>query len=115
MSNNNKAILEKANAAISKGDNEGFLSHCTEETLWNFVGDKMLKGKEAVRQWMRATYVEPPRFKVENLIEEGNFVIAVGTISMKDEDGKIADYSYCDVWQFCNGKMDELKVFVIKT
>lgn len=115
MVNNNKAILEKANAAISKGDNEGFLSQCTEETIWTFVGDKMLKGKEAVRQWMRTAYVEPPKFNVENLIEEDDFVIAVGTISMNGEDGKIADYSYCDVWRFRNGKMDELKAFVIKT
>ncbi len=52
MSEKNKAILEKANAAITEGNNEGFLSFCTEDTEWTFVGDKTLKGKEAVRQYM---------------------------------------------------------------
>ncbi len=32
MSANNKAILERANAAVAKGDHEGFLSHCTDKS-----------------------------------------------------------------------------------
>ncbi|GAB3512977.1 hypothetical protein GCM10027341_54500 [Spirosoma knui] len=114
MTETNKAILEKANAAITKGDNEGFLAHCTEDTRWVFVGDITLEGKEAVRQWMATAYVEPPKFRVENLIAEGDFVTALGQISLKDETGEIADYLYCDVWRFRDGKMAELKAFVIK-
>ncbi|HSU50861.1 MAG TPA: nuclear transport factor 2 family protein [Segetibacter sp.] len=114
MTENNKAVLEKANAAIMRGDNEGYLSHCTEDTNWEFVGDRMLQGKEAVRQWMATTYVEPPKFSVENLIAEGDFVTAIGKISMKDENGETASYSYCDVWRFRDGKMAGVKAFVIK-
>src|SRR5687768_4061656 len=115
MNLDNKAILQKANAAITEGDNEGFLSFCTDDTEWTFIGDKTLRGKEAVRQYMATAYVEPPKFMVENLIAEGEFVTALGKISMKDEDGKMVDYSYCDVWRFRNGKMTELKAFVIET
>ena len=114
MVEDNKAILEKANEAITKGDNEGFLSFCTDDTEWTFIGDKTLRGKEAVRQYMATAYVEPPKFMVENLIAEGEFVTALGKISMKDEDGKMVDYSYCDVWRFRDGKMAELKAFVIE-
>ncbi|WP_242063371.1 nuclear transport factor 2 family protein [Nostoc sp. FACHB-892] len=60
MSENNKAILEAANVAIAQGNNEGFLSYCADDTHRTFVGDKTLKGKEAVRQWMATTYIEPP-------------------------------------------------------
>jgi len=115
MEFDNKAILIEANAAITRGDNEGFLSFCTEDTEWTFVGDETLKGKEAVRQYMAVAYVEPPKFIVENLIGEGEFVTVVGKISMKNEDGKMVDYSYCDVWRFREGKMAELKAFVIET
>ena len=115
MMENNTAILKKANAAITAGDQEGFLSFCTDDTEWTFVGDKTLLGKEAVRQWMATTYREPPKFLVENLIAGGDFVTALGTISLQDADGKNADYSYCDVWRFCDGKMVELKAFVIRT
>jgi uncharacterized protein len=115
MSEKNKAILEEANAAIAEGNNEGFLSFCTDDTKWTFVGGKTLKGKEAVRQWMATTYVEPPKFTIANLIAEDDFVTAVGDITIKDEDGNAADYSYCDVWLFRGGKIIELKAFVIKT
>jgi uncharacterized protein len=114
MSNSNKAVLEEANAAIRKGDYEGFLSHCTEDTEWMFVGDSVLRGKNAVRQYMATAYAEPPQFMVEDLIAEGEFITAIGTISMKNEEGKMIDYLYCDVWKFRDGKMAELKAFVIE-
>jgi uncharacterized protein len=115
MSEDNKAILEAANAAIAQGDYGGFLSFCTDDTKWIFLGDKILNGKEAVRQWMVTEYVEPPLNIVANLIAEGDFVTALGELTVKDEDGKATHYSYCDVWRFRGGKMIELKAFVIKT
>ncbi|RPD48678.1 nuclear transport factor 2 family protein [Hymenobacter sediminis] len=114
MTESNKAVLEKANAAVTAGDNEGFLSHCTEDTKWVFVGERVLQGKEAVRQWMKTAYAEPPKFMVDNLIAEGDFVTAIGKINLKDEAGEEASYAYCDVWRFQDGKMAELQAFVIK-
>jgi ketosteroid isomerase-like protein len=114
MSTSNKAILEKANAAITARDHEGFLSYCTDDVTWNFVGEQVLQGKEAVRQYMAATYVEPPTFDVEHLIAEGDFVTAVGKISLNDKNGRLVNYAYCDVWRFENGKMAELKAFVVE-
>ena len=49
MLDNNKAILEEANAAISEGNNEGYLSFCADDTKWTFVGDRTLNGKENSR------------------------------------------------------------------
>ena len=113
MSSGNKAILEKANEAIATGDYEGFLCYCTDDTVWTFVGDRTLNGKEEVRDYMKIVYTEPPKFMVENLIAKGDFVTAVGKISMKDKDGKYMDHHYCDVWKFQDEKLFELKAFVI--
>ena len=103
----------EANEAISRGDFEGFLVHCTEETVWKFLGDRTLRGKEAVRRWMAENYKEPPKFKVRRLIADGEFLAAVGEITLKDDNGKDADFSYCDVWRFESGRMAELDAFVI--
>ncbi|CAD7797778.1 hypothetical protein CHRY9390_00226 [Chryseobacterium aquaeductus] len=111
----NKEILKKANSLITKGDYEGFLAFCTEDTKWIFVGDQVLLGKDEVRNYMATAYVEPPKFMVENLIEEGDFVSAIGKISMKDKNGDTIEYSYCDVWKFSEGKMAELNAFVIES
>lgn len=115
MSEKNKAILLEGNAAIAAGDNEGFLRFCADDTEWTFVGDQVLKGKEAVRQYMAATYSEPPKFTTENTIAEGDFLTVLGEITLKNEDGRAIDYSYCDVWRFRNGLIVGLQAFVIKT
>ena len=114
MSEANKQALEKANAAILRRDFEEFLSFCTEDTTWTFEGDRTLEGKEAVRQWMRATYVEPPNFTVHRMISDDEFVAALGDIMLKDKQGKTVRHSYCDVWRFRAGRMAELRAFVIK-
>lgn len=115
MSENNKAVLEKANAAIAEGDTEGFLSFCADDTEWTYVGGKILKGKEAVREYLKTSSEEPPKFTVNQLIAEGDFVTALGDITMKEEDGRMVHHSYCDVWRFRDGKMVELKAFVIES
>ncbi|MES2605710.1 MAG: nuclear transport factor 2 family protein [Pseudomonadota bacterium] len=109
----NKTTLQQANAAIARGDHEGFLSHCTDDTEWNFIGDQILKGKQAVRQWMTKTYLEPPKFMVTNMIAEGDFVAAYGEITVKDAQGAETHSSYCDVWRFRDGKMVELRAYVV--
>ena len=109
-----KANLEKGNAAVAEGNYEGFLSLCADDMEWTFIDDKNLQGQEAVRQYMAATYLEPPNFTTDNLIAEGDFVTAVGDIIATGEDGKTTHYSYCDVWRFHEGKMVELKAFVVE-
>ncbi|PSN11016.1 ketosteroid isomerase [filamentous cyanobacterium CCP5] len=103
-------------SSVTKSDKyEESLSFCADDTQWTFVGDKTLNGKAAARQWMATTYIEPPMFRVTHFIAEGDFVTALGDMTMKDEDGKAADYSYCDVWCFRSGQIVELRAFVIQT
>lgn len=113
MSKENKAILLKDNQSISEGDHEGFLALCTEDTLWEFVGEQILKGKAAVREYMAENYIVPPKFHVSKLIAENEFVTAMGEIELKEQDGNWKKYSYCDLWRFWDGKMAELKAYVI--
>jgi uncharacterized protein (TIGR02246 family) len=112
VSEANKQTLQRANEAIKQGDFEGFLVHCTEDTHWVFVGEQELRGKDAVRQYMQATYEVPPQFQVERLIAEGDMVVAMGDITLTDESGKKTRSFYCDVWRFEAGKMAELRAFV---
>jgi ketosteroid isomerase-like protein len=110
----NKNILLQANACVAKGDNEGFLAYCTADTVWEFVGDKILQGKQVIRDYMNVAYVEPPHFDIEKIIEGDDHVIAIGKISMKDKVGNLTNFDYCDVWQIRGGKLSALKAFVIE-
>lgn len=114
MTESNKAILAKANAAITSGNYEEFLSFCTDDTEWTFVGEQTLRGKEAVRSWMATAYQKPPTFQVERFIAEDEFVTALGTILLPAEAGTETEHAYCDVWRFRDGKMAALTAFVLK-
>src|SRR4030095_4665124 len=103
MSTNNKEIVEKVNASFAEGGIEGFLSFCADDVAWTMVGHKTVKGTTAIREWMAAMDIEPPKFTVDNIIAEGDFATAYGDMTMKDKDGKWEPYAYCDVYRFRDG------------
>ena len=116
MSDQNKQTIEMVNAAFSENKIEDFLSFCAEDVVWTMVGDKTVEGRDAIRKWMDSMKpMEPPKFTVNAIIGEGDFGMAYGDMTMKGKDGKEAPYSYCDVYRFQNGKIIELKSYVIST
>ena len=88
MSVKNKEIVEKVNAAFAEGSVEGFLSFCADDVVWTMVGDKTVKGKDAIRQWMASMDMEPPKFTVANVIAEGDFVMAHGDMTCRTKTGR---------------------------
>lgn len=114
MSELNKSVLQQANAAVRAGDNEAFLSFCTDDIAWSTVGGATLHGKEALRAWMAQEYLQPPAFTVHTLIADGDHVAALGDITSKDAAGQPVPNAYCDVWRLRDGKLAELRAFVIE-
>lgn len=113
MPHRHQAVLQQANAAIVRGDFDGFLAFCTEDTEWTFVGDQTLRGKGAVREWMVATYLEPPKLKVDRMIADGDHLAALGEVSVTDASGEATTSAYCDVWSFRDGLLDTLRAYVV--
>lgn len=113
MVEQNKFTLQLANEAISEGDYERFLSFCTDDTYWTFVGDRVLKGKEDIRKYFKEVYLEPPIFDVKSTVAEVDKVIAMGIINLKSADGSFQRYEYCDDWTFSGGKLHMLNAYVI--
>ena len=110
----NVEVLKTANAAVSRGEYEEFLKYCTDDVTWTFVGEQVLRGKSAIEEYMRKTYLNPPQFDVKRFIKENDSLVAMGNISMEDAEGKVSKYSYCDVWEFRDGKMAELTAYVVE-
>lgn len=110
---NLKHILKEANACIATGNYDQFLTYCTSGTQWTFVGEASLTGIEEVKDYMEEAYIKPPRITIDIMIEEGDYLTVVGTISIVNINSVWVDYEYCDVWRFENGKLAELKAFVV--
>src|SRR4030095_8354438 len=107
---------EKVNASFAaEGGVEEFLTYCADDVVWTTVGNETTKGKNAIREWLASMNIEPPKFTVDNINGEGDFVTAYGDMTMKEKDGKTVPYAYCDIYRFRDGKIVELNSFVIKT
>jgi uncharacterized protein len=116
MSETNKEIVEKVNAAFAEGNSETFLSYATDDVMWTMVGEKTTNGKQAIREWMASMEgAEPPKFTVDNLIADGDMVAANGDMTMKDKDGKEGSYGYVDIYRFQGDKIAQLTSYIVKT
>ena len=112
---NYKETVEKINETFTKGDTEGFLSYCADDVTWNMVGEKTVTGIGSIREFMaQMEGFEPPIFTVDSVAADGEYVAAQGDMTMKDENGNINDYRYCDFYRFSDGKIIELNSYVIK-
>ena len=114
MSAKNKAIIDKANDAFAKNDVEALLALCHDNFTWTMVGSDPAVGKAAVREWMKQAPPEMPKFTVDAVVADGDYVTCVGDMTMP-EKGVDVPYAYCDVWRLQGDKIAELKAFVIKT
>ena len=115
MSETNKEIVEKVNAAFSENKPEVFLDHCRDDVEWTIVGDQTLMGKTAIREFMASMGdAPPPKFTVDEIIAGGDSVACYGDMTMADENGNDAAYSFCDVYRFDSGKIKALRSFVVK-
>jgi uncharacterized protein (TIGR02246 family) len=112
---NTKDIVAKVNAAFAQNDMEAFLAFSADDVEWTMVGDVTKKGKESIRQWMGSMPADAPKFDVKQVIAEGDFVVCYGDMTMQDEQKVETPYSYCDLYRFRDGKIAELRSWVIKT
>lgn len=114
MSTENKAIVEKVNAAFGEGSTEGFLSHCAEDVQWTIVGKPALQGKEAIRKFMGAMGDGcGPQLVVHSVIGDGEKVASNGSMIMELADGTPYHGAFCDVYRFAGGKIAELDSYVV--
>lgn len=110
-----KEIVEKVNASFLEGNTEAFLELCADDVVWTMVGDNHVRGKENLRAWMASMNSEPPSFTVREIIAEGDFAACHGDMTMKNEQGGVDSYGYCDVYRMDEGKIREMTSYIVKT
>jgi len=118
MSEKNKEIVEKANALLAESKTEEFLLLCAEDVEWTLLADtpSKMKGRIAIAEFMASSQgQESPNFTIDNVIADGEFVVANGDMTMKTKEGETVPYAFCDMYTFKDGKIAELLTFINKT
>ena len=55
-----------------------------------------------------------PTITISQLVEEGNIVVAEGTVKCKLKNGGFIDALFCEVFHFDNGKVKKLTTYHIE-
>jgi ketosteroid isomerase-like protein len=116
MSDINKEIVKKLNAAVRANNLDEFLSFFTDDIHWVKVGDKSAKGKAALRKLIEDLGDAPPpsTTKFDAMIAEGNSVAAYGTLTIEIQPGMMIGLAFCDIYIFQGDKIADFKSFVIE-
>jgi ketosteroid isomerase-like protein len=115
----NKDIVRRAIAAISRGDLEGFMGDAADDVTLSVMGAVFpLYGKQKVLKGLRnalAARLENGgaiAMTIENLIAEGDYVAEQSHGKARTKDGKDYNNTYCRMWHITNGKIQAMQEYL---
>lgn len=109
-----KQIVEKYMDGFRATDHEKILSCLTDNVVWEMPGFYLHNGKAAFDKEIENPNADGhPDIKVTRLVEEGNIVVAEGTVKAKMKDGSKLDAVFCDVFHFTDGKISKLTSYLM--
>lgn len=109
-----KQIVEKYMDGFRATDHEKILSCLTDDVVWECPGFYLHKGITAFGKEIENPNADGhPDIKVIRLVEEGNIIVAEGTVKAKMKDGSNLDLVFCDVFHFTNGKISKLTSYLM--
>ena len=111
---NNKKVVETYMEGFSKGDNLKILSCLAEDVIWEMPGSFNLKRKDQFEKEISNGWNGNPIIAVSQLVEEGNIVVAEGTVKCKLKNGGFIDGMICEVFHFDKGKIKKLTTYHIE-
>ncbi len=116
---NNQEFFQHFNEAFAKSDMDYIIANVTDEIIWNIVGDKIIRGKEAFIQEIKAMENEnAAELKINHMITHGKTAAVDGIMKMTDQSGNIKIYAFCDIYLlngFKDAKIKEMTSYIIET
>jgi len=110
----NKKVVETYMDGFRTTDHAKILSCLTEDVVWEMPGFFQHKGKEAFDKEIENPNADGhPNITITRMVEEGNIVVAEGSVTAKMKDGSMLDAVFCDVFHFTNGKISKLSTYLM--
>ena len=111
----NKKVVETYMDGFRTSDHAKILLCLTDDVIWEMHGLFHLKGKEQFdKEIENPAFEGRPDITIIRLLEEGNIVVAEGTVKSKFKNGQLLDASFCDVFHFENNKISRLTGYLMQ-
>ena len=95
-------------------DHSKILSCLNDDVIWEMPGFFYHEGKDAFDKEIENPNADGhPDISIARLVEEGNIVIAEGSVKAKMKDGNTLDAVFCDVFHFTDGKISKLTTYLM--
>lgn len=103
-------FIRDFNEAFSKNDMEFILNNMTDDIVWNFIGEKTVKGKEVVKEFLKPmSRVETVELELLEIITHGRTAAANGRMKIKEPSGEIKSFGFADFYVFSGLKSPKVK------
>lgn len=103
-------FIRDFNEAFSKNDLDFILNSMTDDIQWNFIGEKTVQGKEAVKEFMEPmSKVETLGLELLNIITDVRTAAAHGKMKIKEPSGEIKSFGFADFYVFDGQKSPKIK------
>jgi hypothetical protein len=103
--------------AFSGGNFEIAYPFLTDDTQWQIIGEKTLKGKDNIIKFcdQTAKYFSEVTtdFQMSNLVVGDDSVAIDGTATFLNKENKKTFISSCDVYRFDNGELVQINSYCI--
>ncbi|MBS3914785.1 MAG: nuclear transport factor 2 family protein [Bacteroidetes bacterium] len=110
----NKPIVQTYMEGFNEGDYDKILGCLTKEVVWIMPGHYRKNGIEEFRgEILNDAFVGRPIISIIQMVEEGNVVIAEGTVKCEFKAGGWLDAVFCDVFIFENSKIKQLTSYLM--
>lgn len=115
----NKQIIKEFYEAGDRGDMDACFALLADDIIWTNIGSTKYSGKYVGKQALVEQLLGPLfgqlkagiSSSIENMIAEGDFVVAQTTGTAETKDGKPYNNSYCQVIRIREGKIAEVKEY----
>lgn len=109
-----KLVVEEYMNAFSVTDHARILACLTDDVVWEMPGFFYHQGKQAFDQEIENGKGDGnPDIVITRMMEEGDIVVAEGTVKATMKDGGMLNAVFCDVFHFSMGKISKLTSYVM--
>ena len=110
----NKKVVETYIDGFNKSDHVKILSCLTDDVVWEMPGLFHKTGKEEFDKEIENDAFEGrPKVTIIRLVEEGNIIVAEGSVTCKMKNGGLMDAMFCDVFHFDSDKIKQLTGYLM--
>lgn len=112
----NKRTIEKYMDGFRRTDHAQILSCLTDDVEWVIPGAFHARGKEEFdREIENPDFTGRPDITVTRLVEEGDVVVAEGSVRARRKSGTIMNLVFCDVFEMRGGGIRRLISYLMET